>query len=293
MFLVRRTWLHGEPSEQTFLITALVSLICYLSSLEVTALLKLSLLLIFSRLDEEQSKQELAHIHRSSTEWCQAHEGVHLPVTSFNHGHILTYIVQEMRNLCKQMNTIFFLIAVAELSCKRQTFHIFHQFSICLMTWWLHQKLQCVGERIYQGCIYFPLLHGFSIHGEIVWLEEEDSLAFLPVVQYYYCVSCSEAEEKRLSGKRRHKREVVSQIKRAIGPQTHRPPQPPNIPGEPNLPGSGSEISVHGLYLLLMLTCYRSQTRWGCPQQVRDHLTPEGWFEIYRGPHPLRITVLC
>lgn len=113
MFLVRRTWLHGELSEQTFLITALVSPICYLASLEVTALLKLSLLLIFSRLDEGQSKQELAHIHRSFREWCQAHEGVHLPMTSFNHGDILTDIVQEMRNLCKEMNTVFFLVAVA------------------------------------------------------------------------------------------------------------------------------------------------------------------------------------
>jgi len=100
MFLVRGTWLHGELSEQTFLITVLVSPICYLASLEVTELLKLSLLLIFSRLDTGQSKQELACIHRSFTEWCQADEGVHLPVTSFNHGHILKYIVQERGEIC-------------------------------------------------------------------------------------------------------------------------------------------------------------------------------------------------
>lgn len=43
-----------------------------------------------------------------------------------------------------------------------------------------------IGERIYHSCIYFPLLHGFSIHGESVWPQEEDSLAFPPVVQYYY-----------------------------------------------------------------------------------------------------------
>lgn len=133
-FLIRRTWLRGELSEQTFLITVLDSPICYLAILEVTALLKLPLLLIFSRFSKGLSKQGLACIPRAFTEWCQAHEGVHFPVTSFSHGHILTNIVQEMRNLCKQMNTIFLFIAVAELSCKRQTLHIFHQFSICLMT---------------------------------------------------------------------------------------------------------------------------------------------------------------
>lgn len=47
MFLIRRIWLHGELSEQTFQIAVLISPICYLSSLEVTAVLKLSLLIFF------------------------------------------------------------------------------------------------------------------------------------------------------------------------------------------------------------------------------------------------------
>lgn len=71
MFLIRRIWLCGELSEQTFLIAVLVSPICYLSSLEVAAVLKLSLVLISSRLDERQSKQELACMRRSFTVWCQ------------------------------------------------------------------------------------------------------------------------------------------------------------------------------------------------------------------------------
>lgn len=71
MFLIRRIWLRGELSEQTFLIAVLVSPICYLSRLEVTAVLKLSLVLISSRLDERRSKRELACVRGSFTRECQ------------------------------------------------------------------------------------------------------------------------------------------------------------------------------------------------------------------------------
>lgn len=121
-------------------------------------------------------------------------------------------------------------------------------------------------------------------------LQEQESLAFPLVVQYYYWISCLETEEKMLFGMwgGRHNREVLSYIRHEesvkLAPDSQRPRG--IYPS-----GSGSKLQVHVLDQLLMLKCCRSQMSLRCPQSVTDYSETEELFEICHGPHPPRIIV--